>query len=90
VVAASCIVVDDLSTAIAQAGPLVAAVGQGLRLENKLVELGDLLAKKDNGMDFQQWRQSAGLPHGFVIYNSVGLGIQDAAVVEYLLSAGMQ
>ena len=69
----------------AQAGPIVAAAAQGTLSSDKMTELGEILARKEQGVAFQEWRQSKGLGQGFVIYNSVGLGIQDAAVVEFLL-----
>jgi ornithine cyclodeaminase/alanine dehydrogenase-like protein (mu-crystallin family) len=68
-----------------QAGPIVAAVAQGMRVHDKMAELGEILAGKERGSTFQDWRQGRGHGNGFVIYNSVGLGIQDAAVVEFLL-----
>jgi ornithine cyclodeaminase/alanine dehydrogenase-like protein (mu-crystallin family) len=68
-----------------KAGPIVAAVAQHVPVHDKIVELGQILAGKERGVSFKEWRQGRGHHDGFVIYNSVGLGIQDAAVVEFLL-----
>jgi hypothetical protein len=54
-------------------------------VQEKMTGLGDVLAARERGEGFQEWRQGRGLAKGFVIYNSVGLGLQDAAMVEHLL-----
>jgi hypothetical protein len=70
----------------AQAGPIVAAAAQGVGVHEKMIGLGEVLAAKASGTCFQEWREDQAFGTGFVIYNSVGLGIQDAAMVEHLLA----
>jgi len=73
---AHAIVVDHADIAQRQAGPLVAALAAGDIAPGSVVELGDVvtgrrLARPDDA--------------AIVYYNSVGLGVQDAAAVTTLL-----
>jgi ornithine cyclodeaminase len=70
------VVVDHLPTALEQAGPVVAAIASlGLGKES-IVELGDVVA---NGRSVRNG------PHETVFYNSVGIGVQDAAATWAIL-----
>jgi ornithine cyclodeaminase/alanine dehydrogenase-like protein (mu-crystallin family) len=73
---AATIVVDDVPTACEQAGPVVAALAEGSVARDELVGLGEVIAGLRPG------RASA---DDVVFYNSVGLGIQDAAAVAAIL-----
>ena len=77
---AALVVVDDPATAVRQCGPIASAVAGGSLAVSSLVALGDVL----NGA--VPVRRS---PDDIVVYASVGLGIQDAAVVEVLLRSGV-
>lgn len=68
------VVVDHRETALQQAGPIVAALKSGGLLAEQVAEIGDLLANPNPVAE--QTR---------TFYNSVGVGIQDAAVVSLLL-----
>ncbi len=68
------VVVDHRATALLQAGPVVEAVDAGALDPDSLVEIGDLL---DGRLSIS--------PDAFVYYNSVGVGIQDAAIAELIL-----
>jgi ornithine cyclodeaminase len=76
---ADAVVVDHVPTALRQAGPVVAAVAAGTLRPDALVGLGDVVAYR------RSVRRRAG---DIVYYNSVGLGVQDAAAVCALLEAG--
>jgi ornithine cyclodeaminase len=73
--AASTIAVDDVETSILQAGPLVEAIAAGILDPRSLVSFGE---KLDQGFrrtsTDDRW-----------IYNSVGIGIQDAALAGLLM-----
>jgi ornithine cyclodeaminase/alanine dehydrogenase-like protein (mu-crystallin family) len=77
-------VVDDPATAWAQAGPFVHAQGRGVIDQNRVVGLGDVLLGRHAGRTSEDQ---------VVLYNSVGLGVQDAAVawmlIERARSAGI-
>ncbi|MDQ6525363.1 hypothetical protein RB608_17205 [Nocardioides sp. LHD-245] len=75
-VARSRVVVDDLATAQTQAGPIVAALAAGRLTSSQLTGLGDVLATG---------RSPRTEAEDVVLFNSVGLGIQDAALVDLLL-----
>lgn len=73
---AELVVVDDPSTAVAHAGPIVRAVEDGVLAPAQLVSLGEVLVghaparSKDDDV---------------VFFNSVGLGVQDAAAAHAVL-----
>lgn len=74
---AGLVVVDDIATAREQAGCLVRAGAAGVR--PRLHALGELL-NDPPGRD----------PERIVVYNSVGLGFQDAAAVAPILAAAAE
>jgi ornithine cyclodeaminase len=68
--AAETVVVDHRPAALEHAGPVIQALAAGLVRETDLVELGAVAAGRHPG------RQR---PDDLVFYNSLGLGVQDAA-----------
>jgi ornithine cyclodeaminase len=74
---ASLVVVDHLSTALEHAGPIIDAVGSGVVKKESVVELGDVLCGRVG-------RRS---PEEVIFYNSVGVGVQDAAAAEVFCAA---
>jgi len=74
--AAGSVVVDHRPAAIDHAGPVIQALAAGLLGENDLVELGQVAAGRHPG------RQR---PDDLVFYNSLGLGVQDAAAAWAIL-----
>ncbi len=68
---AAAVVVDDPATAAVHAGPVVSALRDGHLGVDGLVALGDVLAGRGG-------RYPLG-PRDTVFYNSVGIGVQDAA-----------
>lgn len=72
------IVVDHVDTALEHAGPIVRAVAEGTISHDDLVGLGDVLAGKHPG------RRS---DDDIVYYNTVGVGIQDAAAAQAVIAA---
>ena len=64
---------DDSQTIQSQSGSVIAAIKENPALENKIISIGSLLNNPSLG------RTS---PDQVVMYFSVGLGIQDAAIVE--------
>ncbi|MFE4777789.1 ornithine cyclodeaminase family protein [Streptomyces sp. NPDC056713] len=76
IVTGSRIVVDDVATATAQAGPIVKALAKNEISGRALHSLGDVLAGKVPA----RLRED-----DLVYYNSVGLGVQDAAFVDEAL-----
>jgi ornithine cyclodeaminase/alanine dehydrogenase-like protein (mu-crystallin family) len=64
------IVVDHRATALEHGGPVIRAVQMGLLRPEQLVELGQVLVGEDPG------RRD---PAEVIFYNSVGIGVQDAA-----------
>jgi len=75
VAAASTIAVDDVETSIRQAGPLVEAIAAGTLDPTSLISFGE---KLDAG-----FRRASN--DDLWIYNSVGIGIQDAALAGLLM-----
>lgn len=75
---ASAVVVDDLDTALQHAGPIVKAVEAGLITPDRLTTLGDVVTGKKPGRT-----QSSDV----IYYNSVGIGVQDAAAAAAVLEA---
>jgi ornithine cyclodeaminase/alanine dehydrogenase-like protein (mu-crystallin family) len=75
---AGSIVVDEVSAAAEQAGPIVAALSSGALSRDRLIPLGEVLAGLATG------RAAAG---DIVYYNSVGIGVQDAAAAAAVLEA---
>jgi ornithine cyclodeaminase len=67
---AGLIVVDEVEAAVEQAGPIVRGIATGVVTRSALTALGDVLVGVAPG------RTDAG---EIVFYNSVGLGVQDAA-----------
>jgi len=65
------VVVDDPDTAAGHAGPIVTAIAAGILAVDDLVPLGAVLSGDRIGRKAED---------DIVFYNSVGLGIQDAAV----------
>lgn len=76
---ASVVVVDDPATAAGHAGPVVAALRDGDLAPHDLVALGDVLAEPGG-------RRRTG-PRDTVFYNSVGIGVQDAAAAWAVVDA---
>jgi ornithine cyclodeaminase/alanine dehydrogenase-like protein (mu-crystallin family) len=74
---ADVIAVDDPDTALRQSGPLAAAVASGSLVPERVVGLGELLLGRRPGRTRDDQ---------VVLYTSVGLGIQDAALAELLLA----
>lgn len=76
--AAGRVVVDDVETAAAHAGPIVQSLRSGVLNRDDLGGLGDVLVGKTGG------RRSA---EELVYYNSTGIGVQDAAAAIQILAA---
>ena len=75
IVERSVVVVDDRATAIAQAGPIIEAIDSDILRPDDVTSLGVVMR---DGL-----RRSA--DRDLTFYNSVGIGIQDAAVVEVII-----
>ncbi|WP_369231787.1 ornithine cyclodeaminase family protein [Streptomyces sp. R21] len=75
---AAAVVVDDPGTAAEHAGPVVDALRQGLLSPEQLIPLGGVLTGR---------RTARTSPDDIVFYNSVGLGIQDAAAAWAVIDA---
>jgi ornithine cyclodeaminase/alanine dehydrogenase-like protein (mu-crystallin family) len=73
---ASLIVVDDPETAAAHSGPIVDALAAGRLAQSDLVGLGDILFGRHPGRSNDD---------ELIYYNSIGLGIQDAAAAKVVL-----
>jgi ornithine cyclodeaminase/alanine dehydrogenase-like protein (mu-crystallin family) len=76
--AAAAVVVDDVAAAVSDAGPIVAAVASGAIRAGDLVPLGAVITGQVPG------RRS---DSDVIYYNSVGLGVQDAAAALAIVSA---
>ncbi len=74
IVGSARVVVDHRETALDQAGPIVQAVASGILDPLEIHEIGDLLAAP-----------AATPQSGLTYYNTVGVGIQDAAVLALIL-----
>ena len=70
------IIVDDRVTAAKQAGPIAHAVSEGSLSIESLTNLGQLIGNKRTET-------------GFWIYNSVGIGVQDAAMAELVMQRAL-
>ncbi|GAA2311957.1 hypothetical protein GCM10010402_84770 [Actinomadura luteofluorescens] len=73
---AASVVVDDVATALEHAGPVVAAVRAGELDPGRVRPLGPVVAGLAAGR-----RSGADI----VFYNSVGLGVQDAAAASVIV-----
>lgn len=78
---AAAVVVDDVETSLEHAGPVVAAVKAGVVEPDALIPLGAVVA----GL-----REGRRGPRDIVYYNSVGIGVQDAAAAWMILSAARE
>ncbi|MEV0179056.1 ornithine cyclodeaminase family protein [Streptomyces sp. NPDC050625] len=78
---AAAVVVDDPATAAGHAGPVVDALREGLLAPADLVPLGEVLTGR---------RSARTSPDDIVYYNSVGLGIQDAAAAWAVIRAAKE
>ncbi|WP_369190997.1 ornithine cyclodeaminase family protein [Streptomyces sp. R08] len=72
------VVADDPETATEHAGPIVDALREGLLTPDDLIPLGAVLTGR---------RAARTRPDDIVYYNSVGLGIQDAAAAWAVIDA---
>jgi ornithine cyclodeaminase/alanine dehydrogenase-like protein (mu-crystallin family) len=75
---ASAVVVDDVDTACEHAGPIVAGITSGLLAKEQLISLGEVIA----GL-----KRARRKPSDIVYYNSVGIGVQDAAAAIVVVAA---
>lgn len=75
---ADAVVVDDINTAIEHAGPIAAAVSSGRLGKDRLISLGAVVA----GL-----RRARHSPSDIIYYNSVGIGVQDAAAAVVVVDA---
>jgi ornithine cyclodeaminase/alanine dehydrogenase-like protein (mu-crystallin family) len=78
---AAAVVVDDPETAAGHAGPVVTALRAGLLAPDDLIPLGAVLTGR---------RSARTGPDDIVHYNSVGLGIQDAAAAWAVIDAAQK
>ncbi|MBK0868083.1 ornithine cyclodeaminase family protein [Saccharopolyspora sp. HNM0986] len=70
------VVVDDVETAAAHAGPIIAALEQGAMSVEELHSLGDVLTGRRAGRTDEEQ---------VIFYNSVGVAVQDAAAAHAVL-----
>lgn len=75
---ASTVVVDDVDSSAEQAGPIVAGISSGVLRRDRLVPLGRVVAGLAAGRD---------KPSDIVYYNSIGIGVQDAAAAAAVVEA---
>ena len=75
---ADLVVVDDVAAALEDAGPIVAAVARSALSSGDLIPLGEIVAGLRPGR-----RDDSGI----VYYNSVGIGVQDAAAALTIVDA---
>lgn len=71
---AALVAVDSRAAALAEAGDVVAAVREGLLVEDALVEIGSVAADWAGGRS----------PEAITVFKSVGLAIQDVAAAELI------
>lgn len=71
------VVVDDLETGAERGGPIVDAITDGLLTRSGLVTLGEIVCGRETGRHSDD---------EIVFFNSVGLGVQDAAAAEAILA----
>ncbi|MDQ1248877.1 MAG: hypothetical protein QG597_3251 [Actinomycetota bacterium] len=69
--------VDDVSTSCQQCGPVAAAVSSGLLERGDVHAIGDVMLGRTRAPD---------VARELTVYASVGLGIQDASVVDLLMA----
>lgn len=81
VLAAESVVVDHRDVAIEHAGPIAQALADGALDRDHIVELGDVVTGRRPG------RLSS---EGIVYYNSVGIGVQDAAAAGLLVARAQE
>ncbi|QOT19968.1 ornithine cyclodeaminase family protein [Paenarthrobacter sp. YJN-5] len=72
----SAVFVDHLPTAIEQAGPIIEGLAQGVIGMSDVAELGDVLTGRHPGRVSDD---------SILFYNSVGIGLQDAAVTWQII-----
>jgi len=77
---ADAVVVDDVDTAIEHAGPIAAAVSSGLLAKDQLISLGEVVVGLKRGRS---------KPSDIIYYNSVGIGVQDAAAAVVIVEAAL-
>jgi ornithine cyclodeaminase/alanine dehydrogenase-like protein (mu-crystallin family) len=75
---ADAVVVDDVDTAIEHAGPIVAGIASGLLAKDQLISLGEVIV----GL-----KHARNKPSDIIYYNSVGIGVQDAAAAIVVVDA---
>lgn len=75
---AKALVVDDVDTALEHAGPVVQGIASGVITADQLVSLGEVLTGA-------RWGRTS--DSDIVYYNSVGVGVQDAAAAAVLVDA---
>ncbi len=75
---ADAVVVDDVDTAIEHAGPIAAALSSGLLAKAQIISLGEIIT----GL-----KRARSKPSDIVYYNSVGIGVQDAAAAVVIVDA---
>lgn len=67
---------DDADTASRQSGPVAAALREGALQPDRVISLGDVLIGRE---------ERPTTDDALIVYTSVGLGIQDAAIAQLLL-----
>jgi ornithine cyclodeaminase len=75
---ARAVVVDDVTASLDDAGPVIAAAASDDSLAGRLIPLGEVVA----GL-----RAARQADTDLIYYNSVGLGVQDAAAALAIVSA---
>lgn len=75
---ADAVVVDDVASSIMQAGPIVAGIASGILSRDRLIPVGKVVA----GLAAGRLQ-----PTDIIYYNSIGIGVQDAAAAEAVIGA---